>query len=375
MNTKKITTLFCFLFFVIVIDAQEVSTLVNDPGRRFEAIHWHPDGRIYSVDYYNGRLYQIQLDGSVETVLSGFNNLAGGGFDNDNNFYFSDISLGNLHRLNDDDTHEIIASGLNQPVGVLQSADPDILYVVGYGNSSISKVSISDGTVTPWVSSNGLAGPDGLALHDSGDLLVANFNNNRIHRVSEDGMVSLFATLPSTGFMGYLTKANGYVYVPSIAGNRVFRVDMEGNVESFAGTGSTGNLDGPIADATFTDPNGITSNATGDSILVADENHIRLITGFAPVSVKEATLFSSIQLFPNPVQDVLQVQVKAKDTGMLTYEVMDIKGVVQASAKIDYIANEPYLFQLNTKSLARGNYIIRWYDKLGNMQSIPFVRQ
>ncbi len=374
MNSKTFTLLLFLFIGNYFVNAQEVSTLLNDPGRRFEAMHWHEDGRIYSIDYYNGRLYQIQLDGTVTTLLSGFTNLAGGGFGDDNFFYFSDIFSGSIHRLNEDGTETQIASGINQPVGVQASNDPDTLYVASYGSSAIYKVSISGGTATLWVSGNGLSGPDGMAIHESGDLLIANFNNNKIHRVTTSGEISLFATIPSTGFMGYMTRAGEYVYVPSIAGNRVYRVDMAGNVEVFAGTGSAGHADGVALEATFTDPNGITSNAAGDTILVADENYLRLITGFITVATEEAELLDLLEVYPNPVKDILQVKYRLKTTGTFNWEVINTQGIVQRQENVHAIAHQTDSLQMNVKGLAAGWYVLRCSNKNGEAQTYSFLK-
>ena len=77
------------LFMNLYLSAQNVTTLLNDPSRAFEAIHWHEDGRILSVDYLNGRIYQVHLDGTAETLVTGFTYLSGGGFGEDGAFYFS----------------------------------------------------------------------------------------------------------------------------------------------------------------------------------------------------------------------------------------------------------------------------------------------
>ncbi|MFK7972751.1 MAG: SMP-30/gluconolactonase/LRE family protein, partial [Bacteroidia bacterium] len=188
MIRNLITLLFISLFVSQFARAQDVSTLVTDSTKRFAAMHWHEDGRIYAVDYYNGNLYQVYLDGTVRTILDEFRNLAGGGFDHAGNFYFSDIAGGILYKLNADETYTSIATGMKQPVMILQDPQNDsILYITEYENSQVTRIVKETGAKSVVVKGRGINGPDGIFYDWDGNMMVSNWNNHKIHIVNPDG--------------------------------------------------------------------------------------------------------------------------------------------------------------------------------------------
>lgn len=355
--------------------AQTVETFVTDSVREFESIFWHDDGRIISVDYNNGRVYRIDPSGTVQTVVTGFTHLAGGGFDNNDNFYFSAISNGEVYRLNDDNSTDLIASGLNQPTGIISTEDPDVLYVAGYGNHSVSKVTISNGNVQPWVTGGAASiyGPDGMVYKDSNSFLIANFNNTRIHEVDTSGNVDLFAVLPESNYMGYIDAANGEFYVTAFSGRKVYRIDVNGTPELIAGTGASGSQDGAAMNATFVSPNGIAVNATGDSMLVTDANKIRLITNFSSsANVLEDQQISNVSIAPNPVNDILSVSYNSKNSENLNWEIISLKGdvVFQDTMSAETGTNT---LKVPVESLPAGGYIFRLFHKTNSVQ-YSFIR-
>lgn len=356
------------LFFVLQISgqlwSQVVTTLIQDANRTFEAINWHEDGRIYVVDFNNGRLYQAYTDGTIETIATGFSNLAGGGFDAEGTFYFSDLSAGTVHRLNEDGTTTQVASGLSQPTGILGSNSPDTLFVGQYANNSVAKLALGSGTVSNWVSGNGISGTDGVIYGPAGDVLVANFNNNRISKVTLSGDVSLFATIPSTGFMGYITLAGDDVYVPSIAGNKIYRIDTDGNSTIAAGSGSAGNADGTGEMATFNDPNGICSSPSGDTLLVTDGNRIRMITQLNTVSSEELLpAYESLSIYPNPVGKVLNISFELSATQHIHWQIFNQQGQLVRNGSAGQLTEGKQQLELVISGLAAGDYHLQLNDE------------
>ncbi len=375
MHLRMTQLVFITLLFSIPVFGQTVSTLVNDSNKTFEAIHWHPDGRIYAADYSNGRLYQLSLDGTVTTLVTGIPNVAGGGFGTDGTFYFSGLTGGRVYRLNDDATTTLIASGLDQPTGIVATDSPDTLLVAQYGNSIVAKVSISGGTKTDWVGESGISGPDGIIELENGNLLIANFNNHKIHSINAAGDISLFASVPSSGWMGYIAKAGDNIFVPSLGGRKVYRVAMDGTVNDFAGSGTAGNLDGEGASATFTQPNGIASNATGDTLLITDGVRVRLITNFQEVvGAKEIPLIKALSLSPNPASNILQVSFESMEFLNLKWQVLNQQGQVVLTDNISLYETGKNKLQIPIKDLAAGIYSFQLLDDKGNMEVVQFVR-
>ena len=357
------------------IVAQEISTLIFDTSKNFESIHWHEDGRIFSADYNNGRLYQISMDGSLETLLSGIANTAGGGFAPDGQFYYSELVSGDIYQYSPDGTNTLIAAGLNQPTGILPTTSPDTLLVCQYGNSSVVKVSIRTGSITPFAIGNGINGPDAIIYHEGDRILVANFNNHKIHEVNENGNVSEFASIPSAGYMGYITSINGEVFVPSLSGKKIYRVGTNGNVVSIAGSGQAGSNDGSAAAASFSAPNGITANPAGDTILITDGNKVRIMTNFSTVTnMKTQWHISDLQIGPNPVADWLYVRFELKAADSLMYRIINKNGRIVSQSLFQPMGAGQQEMELSLKNLAIGAYHLQILNKSGQKRSTAFIK-
>jgi serine/threonine protein kinase, bacterial len=158
------------------------------------------------------------------------------------------------------------------------------------------------GTRTPYSSAGG---PGGIAIEASGDLLVS-YANNTIGQLTPAGAYTLYAGIPSAigasngpalqatfnGSYGVAVDGKGNVYVADAA-NNVIRKIAGGVVSTFAGTGVAGSADGPAATASFSSPEGIAVDSSGN-VYVADSynNTIRKITisgGVATVSTYAGT--------------------------------------------------------------------------------------
>ncbi|MEM6628095.1 MAG: T9SS type A sorting domain-containing protein [Bacteroidota bacterium] len=379
MNRKHFTILLLFISLGLTVSGQQVSTLISDPTRTFEALHWHEDGRIYAIDYNNGRIYQVFADGKVETLLEGegFANLAGGGFDNQSNFYFSDIAEGVVYRLNPDTSYTEITSGLNQPVSILNDLQNDsVLFVTEYGSNKVTQVEISTGQQVPLAAGEGINGPDGLIRDWEGNFLVSNFNNSLIHKVDSLGNVSLFARLPDEGFMGYATLSGDFLYVPSLTGRQLFRIDREGEATLIAGTGEQGLEDGPGEVATFLQPNGTCISPSGDTLLVSDGSTIRMVTNLASLVNRERQLvFEQVLISPNPAKDELRVDFSISTPTTLDWKVYDQLGRMVKYGTTKLLSPGTNQLRVSTKDFNPGMYYIQFKNGQNNWSQHPFVKE
>lgn len=376
MNSKIFTFILLLIIPLWPLCAQQVSTLLNDPNRQFEAMHWHADGRIYSVSYSDGAVYQIHLDGRVQTLVSGFTALAGGGFDNQGRFYFSGINKGEIYRLNDDNTYTKIAEGFKQPVGIISSpTDDDLLYITEWETSKVTKVSMSTGEVTPFVTRDGISGPDAIIYDWSGDgFLVSNWNNHKIHRVDTAGNVTQFAQIRTSGTMGYVDRIGDYLYVPSFSRKRLYRIDQAGNATIIAGTGGTGHQDGDGANATFTTPNGTCHNPAGDTLLVSDGNTIRVITEFEPlVNTTDEINEASFTISPNPVSDRVNILFQWNQILNLKWSILDQQGKTITTGNYNTVKGENRI-DIPVRDLSSGIYTIQFRSDQHEVISRPFVK-
>jgi gliding motility-associated-like protein len=129
---------------------------------------------------------------------------------------------------------------------------------------------------------NGMAAsfnsPPGVATDAAGNIYVADRDNYLIRKITPSGTVSVFAgngigvvkdgqgTAASfKGPEGIATDANGNVYVADTYGDAIRVITPGGLVTTIAGAnGIEGDADGPVATATFNQPQGIVVDASGN---------------------------------------------------------------------------------------------------------------
>lgn len=133
------------------------------------------------------------------------------------------------------------------------------------------------GTASP------IAGFKGITLDGAGNLYVADRGGNTIRKVTPQGEVS---TLAGSGDRGYVdgkgTEAkfhfpedlvfapDGNLYVADSYNNRIRKVSLAGDVSTLAGS-TDGKADGPVGEAKFSLPGGITVDSAG-TFYVTDNN-------------------------------------------------------------------------------------------------------
>ena len=183
----------------------------------------------------------------------------------------------------------------NLPYGTAVDASGNV-YVADYNNNLIRKVTRL-GVVTTLAGSTGgyldatgtaakFSNPYGAAVDASGNVYVADYNNNRIRKVTRLGVVTTlagstdgFANGTGTGAKfyyptGVAVDASGNVYVADIGNARIRKVTALGVVTTFAGS-SYGYLDGTGTAAQFAGPSGVAVDASGN-VYVGDQYNLRI---------------------------------------------------------------------------------------------------
>src|SRR5208337_3994902 len=127
------------------------------------------------------------------------------------------------------------------------------LYVANAENNTISKVTPA-GTVSTFVSS-GLSYPSGLAFDSSGNLYVTNQVDDTISKVTPGGTVSTFVSSGLSGPIGLAFDSSGNLYVANYSGNTISKVTPGGTVSTFVSSGLSG-------------PGGLAFDASGNLYIV-----------------------------------------------------------------------------------------------------------
>ncbi len=183
--------------------------------------------------------------------------------------------------------------------------------VAAVGAQNISTVAgtgvpgfVGDGAAA---TSANLLGSNGLAIDRFGNLFIADSLNHRVRKVGLDGVISTVAGIGSAGFSGDGAAANkaalnypamiaftasGELLITDYGNHRVRRVSVDGVISSIAGNGSEGfSGDGAAATAaSLNNPIGVVAAPDG-SIYIGDaQNHrVRRVSATGIISTVAGT--------------------------------------------------------------------------------------
>jgi len=147
------------------------------------------------------------------------------------------------------------------------------------------------------------SGPLGVATDTAGNIYVADTANNKIRKVSPEGVVGTFAGSGAAGSAdgpgllatftaprGLAVDADGNVYVADTGANKLRKITPEGVVSTLAGTGAAGSADGEGIAATFSAPCGLAIGSDGSIYLCDRDNHkIRAVSSEGDVTTLAGT--------------------------------------------------------------------------------------
>ena len=131
--------------------------------------------------------------------------------------------------------------------------------------------------------------PTGIAVDGVGNIYISDKHNNVIRKIDAGGMVSTFAGSGAAGYAdgqgtsavfnepaGVAVDVAGNVYVADQNNNRIRKITPQGLVSTIAGSGSIGNVNGSASVASFYYPSGVAVDRAGN-VYIADtyNNEIR----------------------------------------------------------------------------------------------------
>ena len=234
----------------------------------------HPDGGVVVADASNHAIRRVTAAGVVSTV-------AGGGVDDQAGEGYRDGIL--------------TAARFTSPSGVAMDALGNLF--VSETSGTIRKISAAGAVTTfagapqtfAFADGPGTAArfwyPSGLAAAANGDLYVADTGNDRIRRITPDGMVSTIADA-ERGPIELAVDGTGQIYFTQEGSHAIHRVETGGTVTVFAGNETTpGSTDGARTAARFRNPTGIAIAPDGTMLVADSGNHtIRRIAADGAVS-------------------------------------------------------------------------------------------
>lgn len=223
-------------------------------------IAFMPDGRLVVADTGNNAIRVVTRDGHVAT-------LAGDGVAG------SQDGVGRTARF-------------NGPIGVAAGPDGSV-YVADTYNDRVRRVA-PDGTVTTIAGGGGTGyrdgtaaeaifdTPSGIAVTDSGDIVVADTGNNLVRRISDGSVFTIATEFETTDVPAWVhpvgvAASGAFLYVTDA--NRVSIVEPGGRVRTLAGA-AAGSTNGAGSVARFDGPMGIDVDAHGTAWVADSDNYM-----------------------------------------------------------------------------------------------------
>lgn len=191
--------------------------------------------------------------------------------------------------------------------------------------------------------------PNGMVVSASGDIYVADVENGVIRKIS-GGMVTTFA---GSGTLGYadgkgtaaqFNKPHGMVmddennlFIADTENNRVRKITQDGTVSTVTGS-EPGYMDGPYNVALFYRPKCITKDAKGDLYLTDELNHRVRKLKMSTTGVLESHL-SATAIYPNPASDAINIKcpVGSAGTRIMVYNAAGQLVLQQSVSTADHI--------------------------------------
>jgi sugar lactone lactonase YvrE len=235
-------------------------------------------GNLYILDSPDNRIRQVSADGIIHTAAGGGSGVGEGG--------------------------PATAAQLFQPMGMAVDAAGN-LYIADRQLKRIRKVSTSG--IISSIAGNGIFGfngdgklaldanlssPSDVAVDAAGNLYIADSGNNRVRKVTEDGIIHTVAGNGSTGFSGdggpaiealissqtaLAVDAAGDLYIADRGNNRVRKVTEDGIIHTVAGNGVWGfsGDGGPATAAQLYSPVAVAVDTSGN-LYIADNGNYRI---------------------------------------------------------------------------------------------------
>jgi uncharacterized protein (TIGR03437 family) len=414
----------------------------GDGGKAIDAVLFFPDrmawdsaGNLFIADIENNRVRKVTPNGIIDTIAgngssvvsgdggpaisAGINGPAAVAVDSSGNLF-----IATENQIREVDTHGNIntvvnttntagfsgdgaaatAALLNNPVGLAFDSGGN-LYIADSYNHRIRKVSggnittiAGSGPVCSNPCNNGSFTGDGgpatsatmsypwdVAFDSSGNLLIADSNNNRIRLVDADGNINTVAgSGTSSGYMGDLGPATsalldaptgvaadnaGNFYIADDSNNVVRMVDAFGVISTIAGTNTIGfsGDGGPADSAKLNDPYAVGIGPSGN-VWIADRtnNRIRELTssgplvGNGPLGIVNAASFVSGGLVPGGMATLFGSNLTAGKGINLASGLPLATQLLNTSVKIDNTLSAPIFAVDNVNGQQQINFQVPW---------------
>ena len=212
-------------------------------------------GNLFVADF-GDIVWKIAPDGSRSVFASGLYGSSGNAVDHQGNLFQSSYYGDYITRIDRTGHATLFASaGLGGPVGIAIDGTSQELYVANCNANTVVRIT-QQGAVSIFARSELFNCPNGITFDREGYLYVVNFRDNRMLRIDRGGAVTLFATVSAKG-LGHVCFKKDRFYVTAFESHEIYTVMADGRAKLLLGSGQRGLVNGALARARLSFPNGI----------------------------------------------------------------------------------------------------------------------
>ncbi len=260
----------------------EVETLITNFAAN-GAVSVDRKGNIYVSEYgrfvdtggSGTRVFKLSPKGEVLDTIQGLSGPMGTAKDSKGNLYINNANNtvnGQVLQISPNGDRKVIATIDGWPSSMTIDRW-DNLYISNYTAPTVHKIT-PEGEISIYATDSRLAGGVGIDLDSKGNVIVANFYTADIFSINQEREITLIANIPDIVIqnfgIGYITVIKDTIYATGIAVNYLYKVSMDGKIETLAGTGEAAQVDGPLLEASFSNPNGISANKYTKTLYISE---------------------------------------------------------------------------------------------------------
>ncbi|MFK7934700.1 MAG: hypothetical protein AB8G22_14410 [Saprospiraceae bacterium] len=246
-----------------------VSTLAN--ARADEDITLDAAGNLYANggSVTTNAIFKITTEGDLSTFTNTAKYPVGGAFDQTGNFYYSNFQSTDINKVDPNgQLSTFVSDGRFTGGGGLLITNDGTIYNTFFSQNRIFKIT-TDGIISELLTSSLLSGPIGMTYDREREIAyVANWNDGKIFRIESDNTLALVADTPAN--IGHISYANDHFYITGGRQNKVYQVNQAGEIVEEIGTGIEISEDGTAATASFAGTNGIEATPDGKIVYATD---------------------------------------------------------------------------------------------------------
>lgn len=226
--------------------------------------------------------------------------------------------------------------------------------------------------------------PQGLAIDLSGNIFIAEHNNDVIRRVDNiTGNISTYAGNHISGYsgdggpasnaeiarpVGIITDGIGNIFFSDQSNVVIRKIDNTGKISTVAGNNAFGfgysGDGGPATAAELNGSEGVGLDTKGNLFIGDNGNNVIREVTAVTIGIDELKSAKDITIYPNPSSGIINISLGGD--GYSSIRIFDITGNQIYSQQLKETRKD-LLIKINSESLRNGAYIIQIINQYGSI--------